>query len=139
MNRLLSTYVSLLLIVFCSPASSQEAQAPVSQDQLRIDAAIARVYPSLARIHVVAEQPRGGRMEKAAGTGSGTIIHEDGYIVTNHHVAGNATRVWVRLSNKERIDAKVVGTDPQTGSLHHPAGHGASAGFYETSAGCGVR
>ena len=53
-------------------------------------------------------------MEKQAGTGSGTIIHKDGYIVTNHHVAGNATRLWVRLSNKARVDAKVVGTDPQT-------------------------
>ncbi|MFT4551338.1 MAG: serine protease Do, partial [Verrucomicrobiales bacterium] len=52
--------------------------------------------------------------EKVAGTGSGTIIHPDGYVVTNHHVAGNATRVWVRLSNKARVDAKVIGTDPQT-------------------------
>ena len=83
-------------------------------DQALIDAAIAKVYPSLARIHVVSERPRGGRMEKVAGTGSGTIIHEDGYIVTNHHVAGNATRVWVRLSNKTKVEARVVGTDPQT-------------------------
>ena len=88
--------------------------APARDDQEQIDAAIAKVYPSLARIHVVSERPRSGRMEKVAGTGSGTIIHQDGYIVTNHHVAGNATRVWVRLSNKTKVEAKMIGTDPQT-------------------------
>ena len=83
-------------------------------DQAVIDAAIAKVYPSLARIHVIAEAPKDGRMQKTGGTGSGTIIHSDGYILTNHHVAGNASRVWVRLSNKTKVDARVVGTDPQT-------------------------
>ncbi|MGI9239256.1 MAG: S1C family serine protease, partial [Verrucomicrobiales bacterium] len=114
MKRSLTLSGLLLLMSLVAPAFAQEASPAVSQDQERIDAAIARVYPSLARIHVVSERPRGGRMEKVAGTGSGTIIHEDGFIVTNHHVAGNATRVWVRLSNKEKIDAKVIGTDPQT-------------------------
>ena len=97
-----------------SHSVAQDVVAPAGEDQEQIDAAIAKVYPSLVRIHVVSERPRGGRMEKQAGTGSGTIIHKDGYIVTNHHVAGNATRLWVRLSNKARVDAKVVGTDPQT-------------------------
>jgi serine protease Do len=83
-------------------------------DQAVIDAAIAKVYPSLARIHVIMESPKDGRMQKAGGTGSGTIIHKDGYILTNHHVAGNGTRIWVRLSNKTKVDATVVGTDPQT-------------------------
>lgn len=83
-------------------------------DQAVIDAAIAKVYPSLARIHVIMESAKDGRMQKTGGTGSGTIIHKDGYILTNHHVAGNGTRVWVRLSNKAKVDATVVGTDPQT-------------------------
>jgi len=83
-------------------------------DQKLIDTAIAKVYPSLARIHVIMESPKNGRMQKSGGTGSGTIIHKDGYILTNHHVAGNATRVWVRLANKAKVDAKVIGTDPQT-------------------------
>lgn len=83
-------------------------------DQEVIDQAIDKVYPALARIHVIAETPRDGRMQKTGGTGSGTIIHPDGYILTNHHVAGNASRVWVRLSDKSKVDARVVGTDPQT-------------------------
>ncbi len=85
-----------------------------SADQAKIDNAIAKVYPSLVRIHVVAETPKDGRMQKIGGTGSGTIIHPDGYVLTNHHVAGEGTRIWVRLSNKVKVDATLVGTDPQT-------------------------
>ncbi|MFT5904957.1 MAG: serine protease Do [Cryomorphaceae bacterium] len=85
-----------------------------SADQDKIDAAIAKVYPALVRIHVVGEKPKDGRMQKRGGTGSGTIIHPDGYVLTNHHVAGEGTRIWVRLSNKLKVDATLVGTDPQT-------------------------
>ena len=85
-----------------------------SADQAKIDSAIAKVYPALVRIHVVAESPMNGRMQKTGGTGSGTIIHPDGYVLTNHHVAGEGTRIWVRLSNKLKVDATLVGTDPQT-------------------------
>jgi len=77
-----------------------------------VDRAVAAVYPALVRIHVVAEQGSGGRMRKQQGTGSGTIISEDGYILTNHHVARRATRLVCRLSNREEVDATLVGTDP---------------------------
>ncbi len=90
------------------------ARVTSSADQAKIDNAIAKVYSSLVRIHVVMEQPKDGRMQKIGGTGSGTIIHPDGYVLTNHHVAGEGTRIWVRLSNKLKIDATLVGTDPQT-------------------------
>src|SRR5262249_3262156 len=47
--------------------------------------------------------------------GSGFIISEDGYIVTNKHVVGDATaKVTVHLSSKEEYQAKVVGTDDKT-------------------------
>ena len=87
-------------------------QAPA--EQAKIDAAIAKVYPALVRIHVVATRPSSGRMEKYGGTGSGTIIHKDGYVVTNHHVAGKGSRIWCRLADKTRVDAELIGTDPQT-------------------------
>ncbi|MFT3678736.1 MAG: trypsin-like peptidase domain-containing protein [Ferruginibacter sp.] len=45
-------------------------------------------------------------------SGSGVIISEDGYIVTNNHVVENADEVTVTLSNKKTYTAKVVGTDP---------------------------
>src|SRR5262249_43888109 len=46
--------------------------------------------------------------------GSGFIISEDGYIITNHHVVGDADKITVRLSDKEEYDAKVVGSDDKT-------------------------
>lgn len=45
-------------------------------------------------------------------SGSGVIISEDGYIVTNNHVVENADEVTVTLSNKKSYTAKVVGGDP---------------------------
>lgn len=45
-------------------------------------------------------------------SGSGIIISEDGYIVTNNHVVENADEITVTLNNKKSYKAKVVGTDP---------------------------
>ncbi len=47
-------------------------------------------------------------------SGSGVIIREDGYIVTNNHVVDNADKVEVVLNDKRTLTAKVIGTDPST-------------------------
>ncbi len=49
-----------------------------------------------------------------AGTGSGVIISEDGYIVTNAHVVEGGQLIEVVLSNNERYKAKVIGSDTRT-------------------------
>ena len=77
----------------------------------QIEAAVKAVYPALVRIHVVAEEGGAGRMQKGRASGSGTIISPDGYILTNHHVAGRATRIIVRLADRQEIKATLVGTD----------------------------
>lgn len=46
------------------------------------------------------------------GLGSGFIISEDGYILTNDHVAGNATKISVTLTTGETVEAKLIGSDP---------------------------
>lgn len=50
----------------------------------------------------------------AMSSGSGVIITDDGYIVTNNHVVENAEKVEVTLNDKRTFTAKVIGTDPST-------------------------
>jgi serine protease Do len=52
--------------------------------------------------------------QQVKGLGSGFIISPDGYIVTNDHVAGNATEITVTVSGGEKFKAEVVGTDQLT-------------------------
>jgi serine protease Do len=46
--------------------------------------------------------------------GSGVLVTEDGYIITNNHVIAQANQVTVSLADKREFKAKVVGTDPKT-------------------------
>ncbi len=50
----------------------------------------------------------------AQGLGSGFVLDEAGYIVTNHHVVDNASTVTVRLNDDRTYEAEVIGTDPLT-------------------------
>jgi Do/DeqQ family serine protease len=49
-----------------------------------------------------------------SGSGSGVIISEDGYIVTNNHVIENAKEIEVTLNDNRKYKAKIIGTDPST-------------------------
>lgn len=49
--------------------------------------------------------------QKVKELGSGYIISPDGYIVTNDHVAGNASQITVTLTNGKQYNAKLIGTD----------------------------
>ncbi len=59
---------------------------------------------------------RGGGTEKQTvrSLGSGVIVSEDGYILTNNHVVDGADKLTVVMSDKKKYAAKVVGRDPQT-------------------------
>ncbi len=48
------------------------------------------------------------------GLGTGMIIDASGHILTNHHVAGGATKIEVSLSDGRKFPAKLVGSDPKT-------------------------
>lgn len=49
-----------------------------------------------------------------AGMGSGFVVSEDGYVVTNNHVVDNAKKVVVRLSDRREFDAEVIGADARS-------------------------
>jgi len=52
------------------------------------------------------------RREKSLG--SGVIVSPEGYVLTNNHVVDGATNVRITLSDKRELEARIVGTDPQT-------------------------
>jgi serine protease Do len=54
---------------------------------------------------------QGNYSQKVKALGSGFIISPDGYIVTNDHVAGNASQITVTLTNGKQYNAKLIGTD----------------------------
>ncbi|MFT3886060.1 MAG: Do family serine endopeptidase [Flavobacteriales bacterium] len=56
------------------------------------------------------EQPS----QQVKGAGSGVIISDDGYIVTNNHVVEGADKIQVHLNDKRAYEAKVIGRDPST-------------------------
>ncbi len=58
--------------------------------------------------------PRQIPERNARATGSGFLISDDGYILTNNHVVENATDVTIRLIDRREYDAKIIGTDPQS-------------------------
>jgi len=110
-----SIFVVVSLFIFSS------AQIPYAKNndspsamRAQIDAAIAKVKPALVRIRVVSAEYSEGREVKMQAVGSGAIITKDGYIITNHHVAGHAARLFCTLWNREEVEAELVGTDPLT-------------------------
>lgn len=52
--------------------------------------------------------------QPVVGFGSGVIISDDGYIVTNNHVVEGSKQISVTLNDKREFEAKVIGTDPST-------------------------
>lgn len=63
------------------------------------------------------EQPQEERQpqeRRQQGVGSGVIVSEDGYILTNYHVIAEADSIKIGLKNGDEVAAEVVGSDPQT-------------------------
>jgi serine protease Do len=124
-----------------SPAVLDKANADITGSrQNAITAAVGRVSPAVVGINVTEVQevqyndpfgdmlqddpffgqffrgrPRGQRYQQELhGLGSGFIISPDGYVITNDHVAGKATKVIVTMEGGKQFNARVVGSDPTT-------------------------
>lgn len=104
-------FLVLVASVVVAPAKGNAAPTVLRS---QVDAAIARVRPALVRIRVVSTEFSDGREIKQQSVGSGAIITKDGYIVTNHHVAGHAARMFCTLWNREEVEAELIGTDAMT-------------------------
>ncbi len=103
-----------LLWIFFITTGMVYGQIQESQFQKEIYHARNRVLPALVHIQPIISVYTSGEKQHTMVTGSGVIFTPDGYVLTNHHVVENAEKVWCTLSNKERITARVVGSDPET-------------------------
>jgi len=116
------------------PASSEEAVAAASRLGDAFVEVANRVSPSVVSLRVEATagpggpnphqgipgfpfpfgNPHGDNPPTRRGSGSGVIIREDGFILTNNHVVENATEIEVELRDRRRFPGEVVGTDPDS-------------------------
>ncbi len=110
----------LMLGLYTLLPASAPAPAPVTANNVSttatlalpaepIEAVAAKVVPSV--VNIVVDLP--GQLGGGGAIGSGVIIRQDGYILTNNHVVESATKIVVRLGTTD-YTAKVVGTDPSS-------------------------
>ena len=84
-----------------APTVIPEVAGPVAAD---VDEPVAAVAAAVA--------PAVVRIDTGTGTGSGIIYTEDGHLITNAHVVGDADEVSVQLADGTRVDGTVIGADP---------------------------
>lgn len=106
LKRIYSSGLTLLLFVLVSAFS-----LPAKSSYPDFTELVEEVRPSIVSIEV--EVVRWGRVAGRAG-GSGFIVDDEGYILTNHHVIDNGNTVTVRLYNGREFVAEVVGSDANT-------------------------
>lgn len=77
---------------------------------LDLDSLPPQLLPFLEQLPQFPSEPS----RKGSGFGSGFIISEDGYVITNAHVVDNAAQITVGLQDQHEYDAVLVGSDPTT-------------------------
>ncbi|EAT12131.1 DegQ family serine endoprotease [Bermanella marisrubri] len=64
------------------------------------------------------QAPRGNpaprSQQERSSLGSGFIVSEDGYVLTNNHVIDGADQIFVRLNDRRELEAKLIGSDPSS-------------------------
>jgi serine protease Do len=73
-----------------------------------------RVFPTIVRIEAIRLRPFDGHMTKAWTAGSGVIIAQGGYVLTNCHVTEDVDSFRCYLYDGEHVDAHRIGQDPMT-------------------------
>lgn len=86
-------------------SSAHGGQSPFDSDE---------IPEYLRRFFEYRGAPPGGGQRQRISMGSGFVISDDGYVVTNNHVVEGADSVTVRLIDRREYDAEVIGTDPRS-------------------------
>lgn len=114
-------YLSARRMPAAAPVAIPSPQAPsapggvvrVQAEESVVIQVVEKVRPSVVNIQTRGFAPDFfGQLFPQEGAGSGVIVSEDGYILTNNHVIRNATQIRVRLLDGTELEGRVVGTDP---------------------------
>ncbi len=108
-----------LSVLSCSTFSRQHRSFErTSSGNLDFEAIIrnakGKVFPSLVFVKPIREEFSTGEKRQQEVFGSGVIISEKGYVVTNNHVVENSIQINCVLFDKEQYPATIVGLDPET-------------------------
>lgn len=96
-------------------STSQQIKQPKSHKQFKMPEQVPEgPFGDLFR-HFFGEG-EGGDMEEfdAKSLGSGFVISEDGYILTNNHVIKDANEIIVRMNDRRELEAEIIGADPRS-------------------------
>lgn len=97
-----------------SPDDAAKAERFREDMKRMIQLARDKVFPALVNINVVTVNYWDGKEQKGRAVGSGTIISEKGYVITNQHVTSQGKRFRLTLADRQEIPATLVGEDPLT-------------------------
>ena len=118
-----------VLIALCVPDPAHGAHVkPIEESrglqvleeiQKAITQLAEHVTPTVVGVSTIRTAPRPGGTPRQSdmrvpGAGSGVVIHEDGYIVTNNHVIGNGLNAEIHFPDQSTLIADIVGRDPDT-------------------------
>jgi serine protease Do len=101
--------IFLLMIMFLLQTASASDNL-----QRKILEAKNKVFPALVHVEPVKEVFEDGKRVKVQVTGSGIIFSAEGLVLTNNHVAEKARFVFCTLSNRDEVQAEVIGLDALT-------------------------
>ncbi|TKB51251.1 outer membrane-stress sensor serine endopeptidase DegS [Ferrimonas sediminicola] len=76
--------------------------------------AVKRASPAVVNIYTRSQNPQNPSQSTDAGLGSGIIMREDGYVLTNYHVVSRADLIYVALQDGRWGSAVMIGADPWT-------------------------
>jgi serine protease Do len=125
----LLSLLSVMTLVYLKPADAAEpGAAPAAESNgLRLLEEMQAVITELAEtakpsvVSLFPTNPLGKgrdvapeRVPNAPGSGAGVIITPAGHIITNNHVVGDSAEIEVRLSDRSKLIAQVIGKDPDT-------------------------
>jgi S1-C subfamily serine protease len=101
-------------VVTETAAERTEATPPTSDGALSINEIYERAAPGVVQITSTSRSTDTFSGGAPSALGSGFVVDKAGHIVTNFHVIEGGDRISVSFSNRDTVDAKIVGTDPAT-------------------------